>query len=561
MLVFREGRRTVPGPALCDQFRVSLDQLSSSASPDKVLDALLRAGELECALADAESPLAVSVAATTDALAAWLVNGRPPGLLNWSPDACAAEPLTFSRPEGFAYYALHPLDYAEAIGCIPRAARDVAVIGIRSIGTTLSAVVAAAAGRRTPARRISVRPSGHPFDRVLHFSPLQTAWIATAEAADAHFVVVDEGPGLSGSSFLAVAEALVRAGIPESRITLLGSNTPNFETLRAPRAAERWARFHFLAIQPPWRKPADAAIALGQGRWRELLRAGSAVPASWICFERQKYLSRDGRHLFKFEGLGPYGEEVLERAQALAAANFSPAVSPLGEGFLRYEWRSGRSPDPRHVTAAELDRIADYCTWRVAAFSAPSPNPLESMLLTNLKEEFGDAATEEVPAIEYRRVAVVDGRMHPHEWLCAGDGRLIKVDSATHGDDHFFPGPADIAWDLAGMIVEWDLSGEAAQYFIGCYARASGDDPRSRLPAYLLAYTMFRLGYCRMAAESMIGSEEALRFQREANYYRGVALEQLRRVPRYRRFAPQGGEFNAEPRKGGLKVAPHEVPG
>ena len=27
-----------------------------------------------------------------------------------------------------------------------------------------------------------------------------------------------------------------------------------------------------------------------------------------------------------------------------------------------------------------------------------------------------------------------------------------------HGDDHFFPGPTDIAWDLAGTIVEWELA-------------------------------------------------------------------------------------------------------
>src|SRR5207302_4552914 len=52
---------------------------------------------------------------------------------------------------------------------------------------------------------------------------------------------------------------------------------------------------------------------------------------------------------------------------------------------------------------------------------------------------------------------LVDGRMQPHEWIRSKDGTIIKVDGCTHGDDHFFPGPTDIAWDLAGAIVEWSL--------------------------------------------------------------------------------------------------------
>ena len=39
----------------------------------------------------------------------------------------------------------------------------------------------------------------------------------------------------------------------------------------------------------------------------------------------------------------------------------------------------------------------------------------------------------------------------------------MKVDAAAHGDDHGFPGPVDVAWDLAGAVVEWELGG-AARY-------------------------------------------------------------------------------------------------
>ena len=47
--------------------------------------------------------------------------------------------MSFSEPEGFAYYALHPGDFADVVR--PFAGVDsVALIGIRSIGATLSGV-------------------------------------------------------------------------------------------------------------------------------------------------------------------------------------------------------------------------------------------------------------------------------------------------------------------------------------------------------------------------------------------------------------------------------------
>ena len=62
--------------------------------------------------------------------------------------------------------------------------------------------------------------------------------------------------------------------------------------------------------------------------------------------------------------------------------------------------------------------------------------------------------------------------MMPHEWLELPDGRLLKLDGSAHGDDHFFPGPCDIAWDLAGTIVEWKLTAPEAEYFLEEYRRA-----------------------------------------------------------------------------------------
>ena len=54
-------------------------------------------------------------------------------------------------------------------------------------------------------------------------------------------------------------------------------------------------------------------------------------PESWTQMERLKFLSPDRRQFFKFEGMGPIGSEVRERAFALAAAGFSPAVADAGD--------------------------------------------------------------------------------------------------------------------------------------------------------------------------------------------------------------------------------------
>jgi hypothetical protein len=110
--------------------------------------------------------------------------------------------------------------------------------------------------------------------------------------------------------------------------------------------------------------------------------------------------------------------------------------------------------------------------------------------------------------------------MQSHEWIRAMDGRVFKVDACSHGDDHFFPGPCDIAWDLAGSIVEWDLGDDAAEVLTASYERRSGDNPRNRLPYFLMAYIVFRLSYCKMALLSSPGGAEERMLKRYYEAYR-----------------------------------------
>ena len=529
MLVFRDGRQPINGRELIFKLLSSLRPLSSTTPPsNSILDALLCAGELECALADARDPKAELAGEITDKLAMALVTGRGARTdeLERKIHAFAVpDRLSLSRPEGFSYYALHPLDFAALSASMPLHTRRVAVVGIRSIGSTLSAVVVAEIRkRRLAAERITVRPSGHPWDRRLDLTAFERDWINRQNDAQAEFWVVDEGPGLSGSSFLAVGEALVGAGVPHERIAFLGSVPPNLNSLRAPNAAVRLSRFRFCPIPSLRRGPAEAAVWIGGGHWRNKFLNGAEWPALWPQFERAKFLSSDGQALFKFEGLGRFGAEVRERSQRLADAGFGPAVGEAEDGYVRYEVVPGRVPTLAD-TDDVLQQIARYCAWRAETFVAEScsSGELEQMIRTNAREGLGEDF--DVAELGIEKPVVPDGRMHPHEWRLTREGWLVKLDGASHGDDHFFPGPTDIAWDLAGAIVEWRLRPAAAEYLLESYRRASGDNARARVPGFLMAYALFHLGYCAMAADSVRGTDEKTRLRRDMERYRALASE------------------------------------
>src|SRR5689334_9911164 len=189
---------------------------------------LVLAGQLQQATEDAGLSCAQRCSALTstaaDALVPFALGGpparRPEQAMLRQLDAIAQfapahGTLTIRTPEGFAWYALFPDAYAQAADeWVRGVASDAAVmvVGIRSIGTTLAATVAAVL--KAHCRQVTcvtVRPHGHPFDRKATLPPPR----ASADYA----IIVDEGPGLSGSSMVAVADAIVALGMPRAAIT------------------------------------------------------------------------------------------------------------------------------------------------------------------------------------------------------------------------------------------------------------------------------------------------------------------------------------------------------
>jgi hypothetical protein len=389
---------------------------------------------------------------------------------------------------------------------------------------TLGAVACAALGLRgVPCQRISVRPTGHPYDRKLEITSNLRQWVA--DAGDAQFLAVDEGPGISGSSFLAVAEALEECGVQCRRIHLLGSREVNPAALRATNARSRWERYHFHVMPNSPLPPAEAGENVSGGTWRRQFH-GEPLPASWAPLEPVKFLARDQRSVFRFEGFGHYGEAIGARASRLADAGFAPRYLGNRRGFGQTALVPGRTLSLGDCSPELLTRMAEYLALRSDSFSSATPQTpeLQTMLRRNWQLEFGEELDDAETRLATERVVICDGRMMPHEWLRSDQGELLKLDAGSHGDNHFFPGPCDIAWDVAGAIVEWELPGAACRRFVGEYVSLSGDRVAERLAPYLLAYAVFRMAWSSMAAASMQGEFDEALLHRDFRRYRALAL-------------------------------------
>ncbi len=468
-------------------------------------------------------------------------------------DLALPERIAVRQPEGYAHYAVYPESYwtaAKALG----PARAVQVIGIRSIGTSLSAMVAAVLGADVP---LTVRPAGHPYAREVRAGPrLDAALRAEPWAMRA---VVDEGPGLSGSSFGAVAEALEQRGIGVDKVVFLTShgNGPGAEASTGHRA--RWARTRRHAVDfdrlvlrattPAHRLESwvsditDAPLGpmqdLAGGRWRGVRFASeNRWPPCDAQNERRKFLlqTKQGTFLLKFAGIGESGRRTFARARALAGAGFSLPPLALRHGFLVEPWREDLLP----IDPARLDRrgflrhLGGYVAFRgrtlaAAPDSGASVEALFEMMLHNAREGLGGADgplarwRPHLPRLA-RQVSRVqtDNRLHVWEWLTSADGRWIKTDAVDHCAGHDLIGCQDIAWDAAGAAVEFDLRPEEETELLAILDGDTGRTVSRELFRFCKpAYAAFQLGAFSMARDRSDGND-ARRAGRAVDRYAGI---------------------------------------
>ncbi len=523
MIVYRNHQRQVHVPSALERLR------APHIEPTALL---IELGELETGIVDAVCPNADSDCAIARALrraslaAAHVFCGKPWRARVFAElDALQSMNLpaqaTVGISEGYAWYGLYPETYLEAARRYFRAVRPrhAVVIGIRNIGTSLSAVVAATLEDCGCAvDSITLRPRGHPFDRKVVLAP-GLEW-RLRRLVDCDFAIVDEGPGLSGSSLASAAEALSRLGVPDERIALFPSWTPDGSAFVSEAARERWRRHAKYCVSFEEAMPLAGARDLSAGAWRGLLYPEeSRWPAVQPQHERRKFLEGDA--LLKFAGLGRYGAPRFERARQLADAGFCPPALGLESGFLRTTFIAGRPLSaPEDINRDLLDAMARYLAHLVKNFDSPRRLPFDDlveMIRVNTGYEVPGgvrAAIRDAPTV------AIDGRMLPHEWIVTADGYL-KTDAVDHHDDHFFPGCQDIAWDIAGAAVEFSMDPAS---LAEKYAAVAGDHGIARrLPFYIRAYSAWRLGYVTLARKAIAGTADAARFESLTERYACVA--------------------------------------
>ena len=458
--------------------------------------------------------------------------------------------------EGHAFYALYPEAYAAAALQLT-AGREACVIGVRSIGSGLAAIVAAALGASS---LLTVRPIGHPFARHLRLRPALHARLKAKVGG--RFVIVDEGPGLSGSSFGAAADALEGMGAAPADIAFLPGHAGDLGREASEAHRKRWRAaerpcvlFESLVLdaEAPGHRLAswfaDLAEAgrlrdLSGGGWRAMRYADEAEwPAANTHQERRKVLLEgpSGPWLLKFAGLGSAGERSFAQAQALAAAGFTPSASALRYGFMAQPWLSDWRPlrlRPEHRNRFAR-HLGDYLGWRAAHLPAPDGagaalDTLLEMARTNAIEALGDQAAKS-PALSDARWAAAtplrrvwtDNRLHAHEWLEHPDGRWLKTDGVDHAAAHDLIGAQDVAWDVAAARVEFGLDAAETTILLNALRERADVDPG--LAALLEpAYLAFQLGACSMAAEAHAGwPQERRRLDEAAAAYRRRLAKRL----------------------------------
>jgi hypothetical protein len=558
VIVYRDQRRRADPRELLLRLTRQVDRLPRRPAHDTIVGLLIDLGALEAGVADALAPSEddegvtnrafrlVALAAGYLLIASW--EQREDDSSRWRTALeqrlhdCVDVPLPtvmdLRVPEGFAHYGLFPECYIVAARRAARELRPASAVclGLRSIGTALSAVVAAALeDEGCPVSSYTLRPRGHPFDRRPAVSPGLRHRLASS--AESHFLLVDEGPGISGSSLAGTAEALSELGVPDDHIVLLPSWDPDPSALRAEVARSRWPRHrrYLASFEEVWLDTGRLAGITGHGalrdisagRWREeLIPDHSRRPAVHPQHERRKL--RGAGTLVRFVGLGSAGAGKLPRAQQLADASFSPKPCGLSHGFLVREFAPGAPLVEGEMDAALLERMAGYLAHLRLAFTLPGQErtPLHEMMVTNLAGHPLARRIESLEAGDEPPVAV-DGRMMPHEWLRTQTGYL-KVDALDHHDDHFFPGPTDIAWDLAGAAVEFGMDRAARAALVERYLRISRDRTIARrLPFYTAAYLACRIGYVSLAMETLGDSREVGGFDGLRQRYLGLLTQEL----------------------------------
>ncbi|MDG5815353.1 hypothetical protein QA601_09700 [Chitinispirillales bacterium ANBcel5] len=557
MLVYANHNLICRTETFLEEVKRCADRILDRATEDSIVELLIECGEFESCVCDYYSPNAEHFTRAGGLLRQltilsaqvyydYLKNGRSLEKMTqffplFKHLKATQLPYYVQRriPEGYAFYSLYPETFYDASEKIidELHPKKVVCIGLRSIGTSLSAAVTSVLlANGVDVSSFTVRPFGDTFNRQIK---LDNQMIEKFIHWDAYYLIVDEGPGLSGSSFCGTAEYLEKFGIPGERIVFLPSWIPSSKNFVCQKSRERWNNYKKFTgeFDKVWKKIQNNLISaeptltdISGGKWRYHLFSRPALwPAVNPYHERRKYLLdtiNTGTIVAKFSGLGRYQKET-EKIATILSNTYSSPVLKVQNGFVFYRFMDVKE-DASSSLCTLFHTVVDYLVFRSKRLLCEQLTSYEQMLemiegniskigrkdlLKKLKKVLIN--TE----LYRRRPIAVDSRMLPHKWIYS-ENRWVKLDGTDHYRDQFLPAAQDIAWDIAGFCIEFALCNRSTKDFLSIYKEKSGDYELDRvLPFHFIAYTVFRIGYSALAKESLSGTVEAQRFNQKLQFY------------------------------------------
>jgi hydroxymethylpyrimidine pyrophosphatase-like HAD family hydrolase len=351
---------------------------------------------------------------------------------------------------------------------------------------------------------LTYRP-GRPFLR------WERAALRAIDRAGGLVLVVDDPPG-SGNSLASAACALVRAGVPDSRIvfllSLFGSSEDLPEVLRDWSAVVQpwadWSVHRRLAAQPVRQalaglvhpdlevreaRPLGTPSAAGE---RGHLRARFAVRLS----DRRTGVETTRHILVEGAGLGYLGRQSIAVAHALP--DYVPRIYGFADGLLYRDWLPAVGRGSALAAAgggpALAGAVAVYVDARRRALPAPSASvdglggrdPVWEVAAKVLAGQYGRLLS--VPArpllleplmrrlLAHGHPAVLDSKTDLRHWLPdpASAGELRKVDFYQRSFGHLDLACYDPVFDLAGAAADPPTPSFEAE-LRQAYERVSGE--------------------------------------------------------------------------------------
>lgn len=535
---------------------------SRSASTDELTELTVAAGQLEQATHDAlapsrpasASPVIARAHALTRELAAELVHSldgarcmtageRVASLQRWlgTPPPQARQ-VRWKLPEGLAFYDLEPAAFVAAAEAWRRGpgagAATALVLGVRSIGTTLGAVVAAALRHRgVDARCETVRPVGPPFAREVDLTGFDLPRRIPV-------LIVDEGPGLSGSSLAAVARAVHAAGLEPPSIALLPSHAADPGPMAPVWVRDLWSALPRFVVTPGAETRGRRLDAVGSS-WAARPGGPGAPPRfdprpcrrfarPWHSSVRA--VARFGGVASVLDGSGELRslvEAVGAGLAARAAAGFGPPVLGAASGYVvnavapgpasaalppasvvtSYLVATAGAPLDRTAAQASLERARDLLTTNAADFVVP-PDLDRLAAGLRLDPALGAAATD-YDLAEYHWRRQHDGAW----WKLGGRGAAVW--------DHTAVGPQTLAWSLGSAVAEGWRPGTSVDDLLQATASAwsaatAAPDLAPTLASFAAAYAAFRRGQGDLCARICADPAEVSSARADQDRYAGV---------------------------------------